>query len=103
MLNNERIQEYNVEPINLDDWNLLKDCLKGSVLQTSNMYQYNWFYRDSFDGMCSVEKLNNLDTGLDLSVEQKWDIYCTTTNATYNHYDFAVTQKTISSAGISVI
>lgn len=107
MLNNERIQEFNVEPTNLDDWNLMKKCLKGSVLQTSNMYQYNWFHLDKFDGLCQkVEgELSNIDTGLDLSIEQKWDIYCTTTNAAYNHYDFAVTQKmlTITSAGITVI
>lgn len=107
MLNNERLQEFDVATTNLDDWNLLKDCLKGSVLQTSNMYQYNWFYRDRFDGLClkEGEKISNLDTGLDLSIEQKWDIYCTTVSAAYNHYDFAVTQKmlTITASGITVI
>jgi len=108
MLNNERLQEFNVDTTSLDDWNLQKDSLKGSVLQTSNMFQYNWFHRDRWDGLSlkDEESQSNLETGLDLSVEQKWDIYCTTATATaYNHYDFAVTQKmlTISSAGITVI
>lgn len=108
MLNNERIQEFNVDTTALDDWNIMKECLKGSVLQTSNIYQYNWFHRDKFDGVClddGDQVLTNLDTGLDLSIEQKWDIYCTTVNAQFNHYDFAITQKmlTISSAGITVI
>jgi hypothetical protein len=58
---------------------------------------------DQFTG--ENHDLANLESGLDLSIEQKWDIYCTTVNASYNHYDFVITQKmlTVSSAGITVI
>jgi len=103
MLNNERLQEYNIDCTQLDDYNLQRGCLKDKVLQAANIYQYNWFHMDNFTG--KDFNSTNLEDGLDLSIEQKWDIYCTTANTQFNHYDFAVTQKmlTISSSGISVI
>src|SRR5689334_11081362 len=99
----QRLQEYNVDCTQLDDYNLQREYLKDKVLQNANIYQYNWYHMDNFNGV-SFEN-SNLESGLDLSIEQKWDIYCTTTNAQYNHYDFVVTQKmlTVSSAGITVI
>ena len=105
MLNNDRLQQYDIDCKKLDDYNLHRAYLKDKVLQTANIYQYNWFHMDSFTG--SKYEPANLEDGLDLSIEQKWDIYCTmaTNNINYNHYDFAVTQKmlTISSAGITVV
>ena len=69
------------------------------------MYQYNWFHLDRFDGLdAKDDDVTNLDTGLDLSIEHKWDIYLQQmTNAQYAHYTFAVAQKvlTISSVGVT--
>lgn len=103
MLNNERMQEYNVDCTQLDDYNLHREYLKDKVLQTGNIYQYNWFHMDNFTG--KEFDSSNSEDGLDLTIEQKWDIYCTTANAQFNHYDFAVTQKmlTVSAAGITVV
>lgn len=103
LLNNDRLQEYDIDCTQLDDYNLLRPYLKDKVLQTSNIYQYNWFHMESFDGYCLDN--SNLESGLDLEKEQKWDIYCTTANDTFRHYVYAVTQKmlTISSSGITVI
>ncbi len=87
----------------LDDWNQIRENLAGTVIQSSNMYQYNWFHLDRFDGLKGIESATNLETGLDLSVEQKWDIYMTMTNAQYNHLTIVVTQKilTITKAGLT--
>jgi len=110
MLDNNRIQEYNLTCANGDDYIYLKDKIKGSILESSNAYYYNWVWIESFSGYddksCIPINSENLETGLDLSLERKWDFYgMTMTNANYNHYTFAVTQKmlTISSTGITVI
>lgn len=105
MLNNERLQEFDLNSLNNDDYMLLKDKLKHSVIQGSGVYGYNWFWLDDFTGSEFTTDNTNLETGIDLSVEQKYELYLTTVNAAYNHYLFAVTQKmlTISPAGITVI
>jgi len=110
LLNNQRIQEYNMQCNQWDDYKLLREKLKGSITQNSNIYNYNQFWVDDF---CNYEKLwddnSNLDSGLDLSVEQKWDIYITLATlmagTAMNHYAFAVTQKvlTVSSTGVTVL
>jgi len=110
MLDNNRIQEYNLTCANGDDYIYLKDQLKGSILESSNVYYYNWVWIENWGGYNEKSHLpsnsENLETGLDLSSERKWDFYgMTMTNANYTHYSFAITQKmlTVSSAGITVI
>ncbi len=106
MLNNERLQEFDLVTRRLDDWNILKDSLKGSVIQNHNIYHYNWFHRDVFDGEYSMENdMSNLAAGLDLNTEQKWDIFLQVVNANYNHYTFAVVEKllTVTPNGITII
>jgi hypothetical protein len=129
MLDNERIQEFNLTCANNDDYMMLKDKLKGSVIASSDMFYYNWFWLEDFTGISDKSKepenKDNLEVGLDLSVERKWDFYgqqmnntvataanilnstivANTSNGQYNHYSFAITQKmlTISPSGITVI
>jgi hypothetical protein len=130
MLDNERLQEFNLVCADYDDYMLLKDKLKGSVIQSADMFYYNWFWIEDFTGMEDKTKepknSENLEVGLDLSIERKWDFYAQQVNTVavgdadtiansvnaansnggqYNHYSFAVTQKmlTISSSGITVI
>ncbi len=102
-LNNKRLQEFDLDCRTLDDWNQIRENLAGTVIQSSNMYQYNWFHLDRFDGLKGIESATILDTGLDLSVEQKWDIYMTMINAQYNHFTILVTQKilTVTKAGVT--
>ncbi len=63
---------------------LLKDKLKGSVIQSADMFYYNWFYVDDFSGNEDLTKKpynsENLEVGLDLSVERKWDFYAQQVN-----------------------
>jgi hypothetical protein len=108
LLNNNRLQEYNLDCTQLDDFMLIKKQLKGSVIQTSAVFTYNWFHLEDFTGMYDDnhrDDKDNLETGLPLELEQKWDIYLTTASAAYNHYSFAITEKmlTISSSGIEIL
>ena len=48
-LNNSRLQEFDLICANGDEWTLLNDSLAGSSLLSSNMYYYNWFWRESFE------------------------------------------------------
>jgi hypothetical protein len=111
LLNNNRLQEFNLVCNNGDDYMILKDRLKGSVYQNRNMYEYNWVWIEEFDGYVSPLNENlrpdddNFIKGLDLSSEQKWDIYMTQNAANLNHFTFAITQKQliINSAGIQIM
>lgn len=107
LLNNNRIQQFDLSTTDLQDYNYLQDYLKDSVLQTPNIYQYNWFHCDNWTNLPAVEsdKLDNYDTGVDLEIERKWDIYLTTANAVFNHNTFAIVQRmlSISPSGIVLI
>lgn len=106
LLNNNRLQEFNLDCTVGDDYKYLKPYLDGGVLQNWNIYANNWFWMDDFTDFNSpIYDDPNLDVGLPLDVEQKWDIYYTTTNNQFNHYAFVITQKmlTINSDGIKII
>lgn len=103
LLNNVRLQEFNVDCYADEDSMLLRNVLEGSMIVSKNMYQYNWFWCDDFSGSPSkLHKINPVDfdnciKGLDLSTEQKWDIFLTVKDgAQLNHYTFAVTQRLLN-------
>lgn len=104
-LNNNRIQEFNVDTSEFEDYLIHEQMLKGSVIQCCDMYQYNWFHCDSWspDNVGSKDLFNNI-VGLSLDVEQKWDGTFTTANAQHNHFSFAIVQRelVVSPAGIIV-
>lgn len=104
MLDNSRIQQFNLRATlnNGEDYIYHKKMLKGSVLQNQEIYSYNWFHCDSFENQIApldnlpVDK-DNLITGIDLSIERKWDfVGQTTINATHNHYTFVCVEKALS-------
>ena len=104
LLDNQRLQEMNLDCSKGDDWMLLQEKLRGSVIQSSNMYNYNWFWVDDFSQSKRLyDKNYNEEVGLDLSVERKYDVYLTTTGA-LNNYAYATFLKilSITPAGITV-
>jgi hypothetical protein len=114
MLDNERQQEYNLNTATYDDYLYLLPKLKGSVIQSSDIFYHNWVWIEDWTGYADKEKepsnSSNLETGLDLSQERKWDMYAQQVsnnigNVQYNLYTFAVTQKmlTVNSNGLTVI
>jgi hypothetical protein len=78
---------------------------RGSVIMTSNQYQYYWFWCDDFSNVKSATQKelggiseDNQLQGLDLTNERKYDIILNTNNAGsalngLNHYCFAITEK----------
>ena len=113
MLDNNRNQQFDhyCDLNRGDDYTYHKKQLKGSVLQNQNIYSNNWFHCDSFENqLAPVDNLpvdkSNLITGIDLSVERKWDFFGVDMVAgTYNHYTFVCTEKamTITPTLISVV
>lgn len=98
LLNNDRLQEFNVNCVLAQDYMLLKSKLKGSCYINTDTYQYTWFWCDDFTSeqpLCDKESQDiMMSSGIDLSSEQKWDIYMTMNNArNINHYNFAITEK----------
>lgn len=113
LLNNERIQEFNLSPGNETSYMYLLHLLKGSVIQNSNIFSYNWFHVDCFteelapDDSANNKLKQNQDQGIDLTTEQKWDIFLTmaTNNIFYNHYSFAIVERmvNIGPSGITLL
>ena len=109
-LNNNRLQQFNVTCANGEDWMLLKNLLKGSLYVSQNVYKYNWVWIDDFSGSISplnespVPDTDNFMKGIDLSSEQKWDIFMTTA-AQLNHFTFSICQKmlVVNSSGIQIM
>lgn len=100
LLNNDRLQEFNIDCTKAEDYMTLKQKLKNSVYLNVDTYQQGWFWVDDFT---SEEPLHSsasqdikLSSGIDLTSEQKWDIYMTTQNRALTHYSFAITEKTLT-------
>jgi hypothetical protein len=79
MLDNERLQEFNLVCANYDDYMLMRDYLKESVLQDADMFYYNWVWIEDFSNIANKKEKeadpDTLDVGLDLNIEHKWDFY----------------------------
>ena len=88
------------------DYMIIADKLKGGAIQNKNIYQYNWFWCESFDGLKLHEHDDNLVAGLEIDkIEHKYQTYITLTGAAgYTYYVYAVIQKNlnISSLGINI-
>jgi hypothetical protein len=102
LLNNERRQEFDLQTADGDDYMLLKEYLRGSVIQSRNMYDYNWVWIENFANNKNDES-GNLLMGMPLDKEVKYDIYMTTANSALRHCTVFIFQRmlSISSAGIT--
>ena len=97
MLNNDREQDFNIDTSKAQDHMILNTKIKGSCYVNVDSFQNKWFWVSDYtssEPLWSKESQDvNLSSGIDLSSEQKWDIYMTTTNRAFNHYNFVVTEK----------
>lgn len=97
-LDNVRLQDINLTCINSanDDWRENKKFLKDSPVSDVSVYQNNWFHQDKFyeDNPTDVTPKENLDCGMSLVVERKYDLLATMAGATaFNWYTHALVQK----------
>ena len=115
LIDSTRLQQYNVDCTNAggqsQDYLEMKKYLLHSCLPTDNLYQYNWFWLDSFEEQNPVSDdiEENTVCGLDLSTERQYEVLTTVSQVgtppvsqALNHYVFAITQKmlTINSSGV---
>lgn len=98
LLNNERLQEFNVTTVDAKDFMIISNKIKESAVVSLGFYRSSWFWCDDFTSEKELHSRESQDitlsSGVDLSSEQKYDIYVTNNaSRAYNHYNFAITEK----------
>lgn len=106
LLNNDRLQDFNINCTQYKDWQLHQKKLEKSSIQSVQEYQSNWFHVEDFTSekpLWSQESKDvSFSSGISLDSEQKWDIYMYMNDgraapaAGFLHYDFAITEKELS-------
>lgn len=101
-LNNNAQQSYLLSCANGDDYALVMDKLEGKLIQSSNIFNYNFVIMEDFS---SDSSNSNIIDGLSLDVEQIYSIQATTANSTFIWYMYAVLQRSliIDKNGIKLI
>jgi len=101
-LNGRRLQDITIDCQSSSglytDYMQQKRMLKGSVLTSRNIYQYNWFHCDDFTEMPAVANqsdMNNVISGIPLGpMPIQWTfVGVSMANATFQHYTYAVFSK----------
>jgi hypothetical protein len=95
-LDNVRLQDILLQcgMDNCDDYREnQKHCVDTCYLN-KYVYNQNWFHRDKFyEESKTIIDDSNLNSGLSLRVERKYDILATTSNTQLTWYTFAICQK----------
>lgn len=100
-LNSQRLQDWNLNVNNYDDWMQMKKHLSNSITYSANIYYYSHYWIDDFCGLKSFADDDDLDSneikGVDLGEEIRYDFVSTMSSSTANtHYDFAVVSRIVS-------
>ena len=96
MLNNERLNEFDIDCTTQQDWMLLERFLKGSAVQGVRDFQTTWFWLENFISEEPLWKTHDSTfvSGVNLDSEVKYDVYLNTPGAQIlNHYLFAIVSK----------
>lgn len=105
LLNDMNRQEYELTVANNEDYEYLKEYLRGSVISRVSTYKATWSWIESFVGNNKEVSNSGSLAGLPLgNREQKWSIYLTMASA-HPHFSFACCQKLLrlSNAGVQVL
>jgi hypothetical protein len=98
-LDNVRLQDItlNCNPQFGDDWRENRKNVIGTPYLSERVYYQNWMHCDRMTERdpCKMYSSENLDRGLSLIVERKYDIFFTTINEQTDWYSFAVVQKNL--------
>ena len=71
--------------------------LQGGAIQNRNIYQYNWFWCESFDGLKFHEHPDNVELGLDLTQKDiEYNVVMTTANNSFTYHVFGVAQRLLT-------
>lgn len=92
--------------VNEDDYLYLKDLLKGSVVQSSQIYNLSWVWIDDWTlpkaPLDSEEDDENYKEGLDLSTEKIYQFQAETPNRALNHISSIITQRELKFNSLGV-
>lgn len=95
-VDNIRRQEFDVTTSYDEDYLIIKDILKGTIMESVDTFRYNWFILDKFDDELHSNKFDTANTGLSLDVEHKWDLNANITAAAWDHHTFAIVTRTLA-------
>jgi hypothetical protein len=95
-VDNVRRQEFDVVTKYDEDYLIIKDILKGTIMEDINTFRNNWFILDKFDDELHSNKSDTADTGLSLDVEHKWDLTALTLDSAWDHYTFAIVTRMLA-------
>jgi hypothetical protein len=103
-VNNVRTTQFNPTAATYDEYMLLGKRLKGSCIQSAVDYYNNYFWLEDFTNNTpmfakpiSPPEVNQSD-GMSLDQEIIYSLYANTTNANYNWYIWAITERVLSVA-----
>ena len=100
LLDQQRLQQYNMSVAGGDDWTIQKSLLKGGVIQSGDVYRANWAFADSWTGkpLAEDKEYDFVDNGVDLSTERLYNVMITSMNnaVTLDHYMAFVVQRDLS-------
>jgi hypothetical protein len=95
---------------NMDDWLVMRELCKGSVIQSRQQFLYNWAFCDDYSNIVSVAEKAPVDMrirqGIKLGDLARWDLIFNASNASYTrHMTWAIVQRVlyISKQGIAWI
>ncbi len=96
-LNNRRLQTYDVDPAQGEDYMIMRPMFKNSPILTQNIFSYNYLFIDSWEHNIKKEFKNapdgNLIQGMPVLEEQQYMYTATTASLAINWYTFAVFQR----------
>lgn len=96
-LDNERLQDYNLNCLEHDDYVFLQNIIKGSVYQSSQMYDTSWVWIDDWTVIKNVEDEDasddNIKEGISLETEKLYQFQAETRNDAFTHLASIVGQK----------
>lgn len=96
-LDNVRLQDIQVNCGNLsaDDYRENRKFCQDSPYMNAKTYNHNWFHQDKFFESNLVDNVpeENLDKGMSLIVERKYDFLANTAAVSLNWYTHAILQK----------
>lgn len=94
-LNDQRLQQWELNVGDGDSYLVQKQYLDGSCVLGFEHYEANFFHVEVFDNMKTWERQPNMECGLPLDVEQKWDMVATADDLRL-YYVYAVCQRMLT-------
>lgn len=102
-IDGQRIEPFNVNLTELEDWALMKNKLKGGICFDSRIYRDNFFWISDFCKMAPPSEVTgleyNYEMGVDLSKERILNLTIQGNGTAYNWYVYLITQRELTIKG----